>query len=443
MALALSADGMPVYIENAINGKACNSTCIGCGCPVIAKNRGKVAFHYSHDPEFYDHDACSWSPETELHLMAKMVIVNDEKLMVPIGTIKPKFKIVHFEDIKLEKRVGSRIPDIIAYCGGELILIEIAVTHACGVNKISEMKRSHINCLEIDLSEFNFGESALNFDVVKDFISQAPIRWLSISPVGDIGQMTYWHNLNLQRPLAAKIRELSSELQRIENEEASIRAKYQHTVDTHNAMLSKINELSHRYNEQKKTILRNGKNLERLKNLDEDLHRLAKDEEALKLKIRSVHEREQILCTHEASLRDKQTELVDIEERLYSVFYRESEEKLSQMKADVEIELKAMKEEAKRKQDRLNKQSRNFEKVLEERVEQRIEDIKRKLHSDIQRQKANILDGANTSRNRTIQLISPIPAKLKKQFSLASSFANPPYEVIKEIEEIIEQLSKR
>ena len=61
MALALSIDGMPIHIDNAVNGKACNATCISCGCPVIAKNGGRVAYHYSHDPKFYDPEPVSYT----------------------------------------------------------------------------------------------------------------------------------------------------------------------------------------------------------------------------------------------------------------------------------------------------------------------------------------------------------------------------------------------
>ena len=174
MAVGLSSDDELLHIDDAKNGKACKATCIDCGCPLIAKNRGKVAYHYAHDPEFYKPDECNWQPETELHLMAKMVIAADQKLRIPIGTIEPNFREIHFERIELEKRLVSRIPDITAYTNGERILIEVAVTHKCDSAKISEMKRANNNCVEIDLSEFSFSEKTITLDAVRNFIGEAP-----------------------------------------------------------------------------------------------------------------------------------------------------------------------------------------------------------------------------------------------------------------------------
>lgn len=54
MALSPSANELSIHINNAVNGKAYNITCIGCGYLVIVKSRGQIASHYSHDPKFYD-----------------------------------------------------------------------------------------------------------------------------------------------------------------------------------------------------------------------------------------------------------------------------------------------------------------------------------------------------------------------------------------------------
>tara|TARA_R110002060_G_scaffold66339_1_gene75180 strand:+ start:14761 stop:16152 length:1392 start_codon:yes stop_codon:yes gene_type:complete len=441
MALALSSDGMPVHIDNAINGKACNLTCIGCGCPVIAKNRGKVAFHYSHDPKFYDPEVCNWSPETELHLMAKMVIAEDQKLHAPVGTIEPNYKDIHFEDVKLEKRLDNRIPDVIAYANGELIIIEIAVTHPCETDKISEMRRGYMNCVEIDLSEFYVEEQTLNLNTVRKFIHQAPIKWLSISPVGDIGQVTYSHNFTLQRELATRVKSLSEELQTIEAEEYLIRKKHKQASDNLNNLLAKIDEQLIQYKNQNSIVIKNKTQLERLRHLDEELERFATDKENFSRKIQSIYQKEQALSLGEASIRKQKMELNIQEQHYYSSGQRA--EKESKIKSELEAELQEKKIEVEQELFRLNGARRNFDKILDERVEERVETIKNQLHFDAQQQKARILDNANGARKRTLELIEPLPARLKEQFDKARSFTNPPYEVIEEVEEIIYRLSKR
>lgn len=434
MALALSADGMPIHIDDAINGKACNSTCIGCGCPVIAKNRGKVAFHYSHDPEFYDPEVCNWSPETELHLMAKMAIAEDQKLRVPIGTIEPNFKDIHFEDVKLEKRVDNRIPDINAYSAGEHILIEIAVTHPCEPDKISEMKRAHKNCVELDLSEFNFEEQTLDLNTVRKFILEAPIKWLAISPVGDIGQMTYSHNLNIQRPLAAKIKSLSEELSGIEAEEPLIRQKYRKASDALTTLLAKIDEQTTICNEQNRTIKKYKSQFERLRNLDEELAWFAIESEKLIEKEQLLNEKARTIRSREISLRHQQIE----DSRQYDL-----EDKASQIKSDLEAEFKEKCKKINQEREQLKQDRRTFDIRVKEQVEKEMKIRERDLLTAARKEETDILRKANDAKKRTLELIQPMPGQLKKQFSKARSFAKTPYEVITEIEEIVALLSKR
>lgn len=443
MALALSVDGTPIHIDNAKNGKACNATCIGCGCPVIAKNRGKVAYHYSHDPKYYDPEQCNWSPETELHLMAKMVIAEDKKLHVPIGTIEPTFEYIHFEDVKLEKRVGNRIPDIVAYANGELIRIEIAVTHPCDTVKISEMKREYANCVEIDLSEFGFEEQTLNLNTVREFIQQAPIKWVSISPVGDIGHMTYNHNLNLQRSLAAQAKGLSGELKVIRAEEYAIRRKHQDASDALKTLQANVDKQTIQYNEQKHIISKNRSQLERLDNFDKELHRFATVKENYERKIQALEEKEQTLDMREESIRDKEFKLTRSMQRLDSSKHNAEKEYASKIRTEVEAELKEKEMELQQGLENLKKARKDFDKLVEKRAKEMIETIKKQIHSDAYQQKNIILNLADSARKRTLEVIEPLPAKLKIQFDKARSFAKPPYEVIEEIEEIISRLSKR
>lgn len=449
MALAFSADGMPVHIDNAINGKACNSSCIGCGCPVIAKNRGKVAPHYSHDPKYYNPDLCNWSPETELHLMAKMVIAKNKGLRVPIGTIEPNYKDINFETVELEKRVGNRIPDIIAYSNGEKVLIEISVTHPCEPDKISEMKRSFANCLEIDLSGFQFEELALNWETVRDYIKQAPVKWLSVSPVGHIGHETYIHNMSLQRSLAFEVKSAWGELTKLKNEAEPIKRNHDNLVNKIKTLKASIERQSSKYSKQQSIMLKNKSELERLRTLDEESERFAIDTQNLTMKIQKSNERENNLDLRERSLdlrehyiREQQDELQtqELNAQLYNQRILETQQSAFKEKLEAEIES----EKINIKQERLclDKDRSNFDELVEKRAAEKIVEIERRLHSEAHIQKGKIIQQANGAKRRVYELISPLPLKLKTQFDKARSFTKPPYEIIKEVEDIALKLSK-
>lgn len=436
MAVGLSSDNMPVHIDDAPNGKACNATCIDCGCPLIAKNRGKVAHHYAHNPEFYKPEECNWQPETELHLMAKIVIAADQKLRIPIGTIEPSFKEVHFENIELEKRLDSRIPDITAYANGERILIEIAVTHRCDIEKISEMKSAYKNCIEIELSEFSFNEQTITLNAVRNFIIEAPITWLSISPAGDIGQLTYQHNLRVQRSLAINVKQLETQRQNIE---AVLPALCQKLGDAR----TKIERLEAKIAQQAQAMAINKNRLARLSVLEKEEQRLKRKNNSLNNELLLLEDKKQSLLNKEHYLRNQQEVLNRKEGYFASEIKQISEDKTAQRIHELENELRAVKRTVARELDKLNSDRKNFETIVEERAALKLESIEANILNDAHAQRREIIDSANYSRKRALELISPLPSMLKKQFSDARAFAKPPYTVINEIEKMIEQLSKR
>lgn len=443
MALAFAADGMPVHIDDAVNGKACNSTCIDCGCPVIAKNRGKVASHYSHDPNFYNPELCNWKPETELHLMAKMVIAKHKVLDVPIGTIEPSYKCINFDTVTLEKRVGNRIPDIIAYSNGENILIEIAVTHPCGPEKIAEMKRSFANCLEIDLSEFHFEQQALSLNTVSEYLKEAPIKWLSVSPVGDIGQETYNHNQSLQRQLAIELKTASDELSRIKAEVEPLRSKHRTALKKLNALEDTIDKQFKDYDKQKQKMLQNESELARLRTLDKELARFQINNENLAIKIQNVYEKERELGLRERSIREQQIELERRERSEHEYQRRMAEKNASIMRSEIEAEIKSKKKDYQQELESLDTARKNFDALVEKKAAEKIIKIEQKLHAEANKQKEIIIEQAKAAQKRAFELISPLPGHLKKQFDKAKSFAKPDYDIIKEVEDIAMRLSKK
>ena len=80
---------------------------------------------------------------------------------------------------------------------------------------------------------------------------------------------------------------------------------------------------------------------------------------------------------------------------------------------------------------------------MEKHAAQKFKSTEAKILSDAQTQRRNIINNANSTRKRALELITPLPSILKRQFAEASSFAKPPYAVINEIEHMIVTLSRR
>jgi hypothetical protein len=242
---------------------------------------------------------------------------------------------------------------------------------------------------------------------------------------------------------ATQVKSLSEKLKTIEAEEYLISKKHKQASDKLNNLLAKIDEQLIQYKKQNSIVIKNRTQLERLRHLNEDLERFATDKENFSRKIQSIYQKEQALSLREASIRKQKMELNTQEQHYYSSRQRAEEEKESKIKSELEAEFQEKKMEVEQERVRLNGARRNFDKILDERVEKRVETIKKQLHFDAQQQKAHILDNANGARKRTLELIEPLPARLKEQFDKARSFTKPPYEVIDEVEKIIYRLSKR
>lgn len=197
MSRAIDLDGNFVQVADVVSGRACNCICIGCGKALIAKKGEFRADHFSHDHKVItlEHQ-CSWTPETDIHIIAKEIIAEDRKMRMPIGTINPRSEVITFDDVFLELREGNRIPDIIAIKNGEKIYIEIAVTHFCDKEKIIDYKKCNKNCLEVDLSSYKILGDVISKDELRDIINTTESNWISVCPVSDFSMKIHNHNRN-------------------------------------------------------------------------------------------------------------------------------------------------------------------------------------------------------------------------------------------------------
>lgn len=247
MTRGVSAEGKIISISNVSSGLQDNCFCFDCGARLVARKGEKNEDHFSHYQNDIKSKTCTWGFETELHLLAKELIAENKALEIPIGTIEPISELIEFNSVSLEKRVGNRIPDLIAVTDtGDSILIEIAVSHFCDKAKILEFKESNLNCIEINLSGFSTDEIIITKNCVKNALSCAPMKWLSINNTSDISEKIYSHNKQKQIELSSKLHEIKKEIQLHEPQLKIIN-------DSNNKSLKETERLRKQYAGMKKT----------------------------------------------------------------------------------------------------------------------------------------------------------------------------------------------
>lgn len=228
MTRALDDNGHIVDVKDVVSGKACNCTCIGCQGAVWAMKGPVKAHYFSHEPNSVEQNACTWKPETEIHILAKEILATDRQLILPIGTINPIYKNIVFDEMVCEVYEGRVIPDVIGFIDGEKVLIEVAVTHFCDRGKIEELKRVNATCVELDLSGFRVKGEIISKEEIRDYLKKCPKKWVSVAPVGNFAEMIYSHNrqqlLSLQYQYSslsskhdAEVKRLNAEFEAIKN----------------------------------------------------------------------------------------------------------------------------------------------------------------------------------------------------------------------------------
>lgn len=230
MTRAVNKDDEIVSIDSVPSGLSCECTCLDCGALLQAK-KGKIKAHHFAHHSTESAKACNWKPESELHIIAKEIIAEDRKALLPVGTINPKAKEYVFDDVILEKRHGSRIPDIKAYINGELVIIEIAVTSFCSKEKIIEYKKQNLNVIEFDLKQYKRSGETISKDDVRKIMLECSSRLLSISKVGDFATDYYNHNEGELMRITKEAKNENSNLDRISKEIRKEKANLNKIID--------------------------------------------------------------------------------------------------------------------------------------------------------------------------------------------------------------------
>lgn len=143
--------------------------CPCCKENLILKKGEKKVHHFSHKPD----SLCNGKGalQTSLHYKAKEFFLEESKIYL---SADPN-DFFEYVDVKLEKKLENIIPDIIlTNSNGEVLLIEITVTHGIDNEKKEKLKELGLNCFEINLSKIYQEDMELNDEYLKKWIFNYP-----------------------------------------------------------------------------------------------------------------------------------------------------------------------------------------------------------------------------------------------------------------------------
>lgn len=178
------ADGSIAHISEVPSGLLCACKCPDCGTPLVARKGGQTEHHFGHHGSAFGRP-CANGPETALHKFAKEVLARNLQIFLPtldltdgedrwIGFEGRKFS---FDSAILEKRIDGIVPDVIARKAHRDLIIEFAVNHECGPEKIAHIKELDLSAIEIDLSRLTHEAHSLGA-LEAAILYEAPRKWL-------------------------------------------------------------------------------------------------------------------------------------------------------------------------------------------------------------------------------------------------------------------------
>jgi hypothetical protein len=164
-------DNVLVSIANVARGLACECVCPACNGPLIAKKGQVNQHHFAH----HNADNCGKGVETVIHMLAKEAIVKHRVVLLPGESVPTPLSYVESECRQL-----GFISDLSVALEetGELVEIEILVTHAVDDIKLAKVKEQGVKMIEIDLSPFLLGFDSKE-QLERYVISEARREWLS------------------------------------------------------------------------------------------------------------------------------------------------------------------------------------------------------------------------------------------------------------------------
>ena len=177
----VAPDGRLVRASAVPAGLACGCACPACGAPLVARRGAVLAAHFAHAAS---DRACAGALETVLHRLAKQLIADGAPLDLPEVAaehagrrrlVRPAAT-VRAESAALEPGLDGLRPDVVAVVAGRPLLVEVAVTHVCGPEKVALIRERRLAAVEIDLS--GLARDAPPEALERAVLRSAPRRWL-------------------------------------------------------------------------------------------------------------------------------------------------------------------------------------------------------------------------------------------------------------------------
>ena len=140
-------------------GLRCHCICHDCKGMLEAVINTKRTKHFRH----YTKKNCNPTPETELHSLAKNIILNHTEMDIPGKGV------VHYSSPVCEIWHNDLIPDATIQINGEPLYIEIVVTNPINPEKYQRYKFENAPVLVIDLKE---QDRNLDYDQLKKLVLQ-------------------------------------------------------------------------------------------------------------------------------------------------------------------------------------------------------------------------------------------------------------------------------
>lgn len=141
--------------DNVSRGFDCGCICDKCGKPLNARRGEKNKHSFAHRPEDGD---CHGMGESSIHLLAKQVICEEKKVMLPsFGYVIPQ-GLLEFESVEPEdtlEKLGLR-PDVVGIDKeGKKWAIEIYYSNPKSESQKAKYIEAQINCLEINVNDIS------------------------------------------------------------------------------------------------------------------------------------------------------------------------------------------------------------------------------------------------------------------------------------------------
>ncbi len=165
---ALNKNNELVHISDVPRGLACNCTCPACHERLLARKGSKNEHSFAH----LSGKACEAAFETTLHLLAKKIIREEPKILLPplfnkksttmqreyfekIDSSLKEPVLIKADSADIEKKIGDFIPDILLLYNTTPLIVEICVTHPVDDIKLEKIKKTGINAVEFDLRDID------------------------------------------------------------------------------------------------------------------------------------------------------------------------------------------------------------------------------------------------------------------------------------------------